>query len=286
MEQIDTESASICEERSLEFSNCKVSLTTLYWKSSDFVELTQKENVIWLDLGSNGLDEIGLWQFGDKSGPSPLNVCGGLAADTVISIRLPPGLKRSIRCYFDNDDFFSAIRPQNGPIGPDFFAQQHRRDRRVRQILEAIANEIASPRFASDLAIDGYALLLKSEVARAMHASHSHHDGYKLTQKQLGTLRDIIQKEMHTRIALDRLASAVGLSRRHLSRSFKDTMGLTLREFLEAERLRRTCELLQETNLPLKAIAYHVGLANASSLSTAFTRWKSMSPSEYRKAMA
>jgi len=74
------------------------------------------------------------------------------------------------------------------------------------------------------------------------------------------------------------------MSERTLSR-YLEKEGLTWRGLINKVRLEKAENLLEQTNKSLQIIAEEVGFANLSSFSHAFTKYKGISPSEFRKLL-
>ncbi len=78
------------------------------------------------------------------------------------------------------------------------------------------------------------------------------------------------------------VAAYVGIDRTHLYAVFKQTTGLSPKEYLTDYRLRRACALLLEPALSVTAVANSVGFENSLYFSKVFRKHMGLSPSEYR----
>ncbi|MGL5224979.1 MAG: helix-turn-helix domain-containing protein [Aeromonas sp.] len=87
--------------------------------------------------------------------------------------------------------------------------------------------------------------------------------------------------EPHT---LDALAAHTLMSRRTFTRHFYQATGLSVGEWLLAERLRRSQELLEVSDHSIDRIAELVGFKSATSLRNHFRTRFSLSPSEWRRS--
>jgi AraC-like DNA-binding protein len=76
-----------------------------------------------------------------------------------------------------------------------------------------------------------------------------------------------------------------GLSPFALSRRFKQYVGLGFKEYLIHRRIAEAIKLLEETDMKVAAVAYHVGFDNLSPFNTNFRRLTGVTPSDYRKMM-
>ncbi|KXV16878.1 AraC family transcriptional regulator [Caballeronia megalochromosomata] len=77
-------------------------------------------------------------------------------------------------------------------------------------------------------------------------------------------------------------ARTAAMSERNFLRHFKREIGLTPSQYLLRARLKLSCELLANSELPIDKIARRTGLSNGERLSKLFRKQFSMSPTEYR----
>lgn len=77
-------------------------------------------------------------------------------------------------------------------------------------------------------------------------------------------------------------ARLAAMSERNFWRLFKREMGLTPSQYLLRARIRLSCELLANSELPIDKIARRTGLSNGERMSKLFRKRFSMSPTEYR----
>jgi LacI family transcriptional regulator len=87
-------------------------------------------------------------------------------------------------------------------------------------------------------------------------------------------------------IAVKDMLDEVAVSRRALEARFKRVLGRTPHEELVRLRVERAKELLRETDLPLKSIAYRIGARHVEYLSVMFRRAAGETPGDYRRRAA
>lgn len=87
-------------------------------------------------------------------------------------------------------------------------------------------------------------------------------------------------------IPLDALAERFGVSRRHITRLFREGTGFSVGEFQLRMRLQTARELLSGTDLPVGEIAFRVGFESGAALAHAMRRSDGRSPSDIRKRLA
>ncbi|MFH0779116.1 MAG: helix-turn-helix transcriptional regulator [Candidatus Eisenbacteria bacterium] len=78
------------------------------------------------------------------------------------------------------------------------------------------------------------------------------------------------------------LAAALGVSREHLSRSFRKQFGCSVWQYIGALRVERAKRLLHEPIL-VKEASREVGFRSDGTLLRAFRKHAGMSPSRYRR---
>jgi transcriptional regulator GlxA family with amidase domain len=84
----------------------------------------------------------------------------------------------------------------------------------------------------------------------------------------------------------ERLAGRAAMSRRNLERLFQRICGTTPARFVEAARLAVASRLLEQTGLPVKAIAQRCGFGDEERMRRAFRRRFGLSPRAYAAGAA
>lgn len=112
-------------------------------------------------------------------------------------------------------------------------------------------------------------------------ASHREH-GMAL----IADLKEYLTLHADEQIPLDALADRFGISRRHITRLFREGTGVSVGEFQLNVRLQTARELLSGTDLPVGEIAFRVGFESGAALAHAMRRADGRSPSDIRKTPA
>ena len=100
---------------------------------------------------------------------------------------------------------------------------------------------------------------------------------------RLATLIDWVRANPALPHTLDRLAERAAMSRRTLTRQFRDLTGLSVGEWLLGERLALAQRLLESGDRPIDAVAEACGFGSAESLRQLFKRQYGVSPSAWRR---
>jgi AraC family transcriptional activator FtrA len=108
--------------------------------------------------------------------------------------------------------------------------------------------------------------------------------GPDAADESLAPLLEWVTSRLGTPLTLAQLATRSGLSSRTLSRRFAEQLGISPGQWLLGQRLDAACTLLEQTNLPVEAIATRVGLASAVNLRRRFRAALGTTPGAYRRA--
>lgn len=82
--------------------------------------------------------------------------------------------------------------------------------------------------------------------------------------------------------SVTRIAKAVGMSKSHFIRSFKQAYGTTPKQYHLYVLMRRAAALIVQTDMSVKEIAYHFGYKDPTTFSRAFRKYFGVSPTEYQ----
>ncbi|NGZ83141.1 GlxA family transcriptional regulator [Duganella aceris] len=84
-------------------------------------------------------------------------------------------------------------------------------------------------------------------------------------------------------LSIEQIADAVGVSRRTFSRAFAKHARVTPSVFVDQVRIDFSRKLLEETDLPMKTVAYRSGFHSATQMRMIFTRQLDTTPMRYRE---
>ncbi|WP_440533912.1 helix-turn-helix domain-containing protein [Variovorax sp. YR566] len=133
--------------------------------------------------------------------------------------------------------------------------------------------------FAESLSL-GVALHLRR--TRAVKADGAGERG-KLDPWQWARLEELVDHSLASDLSLTALAAAVGLSKPHFVRMFRNTTGMSPHRYVMQKRAERALHLMQCSSLPLADIALEVGFANQGHLNRVFLHRYGMTPGEARR---
>lgn len=128
-------------------------------------------------------------------------------------------------------------------------------------------------------------------LARHMVLPPTHEGGRPVRRTPRPTPGDTLDEllewadaRLDTPLSVDDLAAHIGVSPRTLARRFHDHFGVTPGAWLLTRRVTAARTLLEETNLPVEAIATRVGLSSAVNLRRRFRTHVGTTPGAYRQA--
>jgi transcriptional regulator GlxA family with amidase domain len=96
----------------------------------------------------------------------------------------------------------------------------------------------------------------------------------------------LVLEHLDERLSVERLAQLSGMSTRTLSRWCERELGERPAELVRRLRLEEARRLLEQTGLPLKAIAAQTGIGDSSTLWRVFMRSLGVTPAQYRAGFA
>lgn len=201
----------------------------------------------------------------------PANVSHGLAWDFEIE-----STHLSLAPQLVNYTAYESIEPDSIEILPTFAKP----DPLVCQIGFALKTVLET---------DGSHSRLYAESAATMLAAHllQHYSIRKriiqdyaggLPKYKLNRVVDYINAHLDRDLSLAAIAAEANMSRYHFSRLFKQSMGLSVHQYVIQCRVERAKQLLLQGDLNVADIAYQVGFANPSHLSYHFKRLVGVTP--------
>ncbi|NOU88743.1 helix-turn-helix domain-containing protein [Paenibacillus sp. LMG 31460] len=130
-----------------------------------------------------------------------------------------------------------------------------------------------------------YALLVSfySEFAEVVESDdfpeHQQISSYYLQRAKL-----FIEDNLASSLSLHQLSSYLHITERHLSRLFAVKVGQTFSHYVQERRVRKSMELLLETDWTISRIAQEIGFESVHYYSRVFTRKIGVPPGKFRKS--
>jgi AraC family transcriptional regulator len=135
-----------------------------------------------------------------------------------------------------------------------------------------------SPQSVSGLVIESIALEVLAQSARWERPRAERRPPAWLTQ-----LQEYLQADLAIVPDLAALALMAGVHRVHVARAFRDHLGCTVGDYVRRLRVRRACELLTATSVPLSDVAMRAGFFDQSHMTRVVKRFLCVTPAELRR---
>lgn len=98
----------------------------------------------------------------------------------------------------------------------------------------------------------------------------------------IGKVHRYVTEHLTDALSIEQLASAVSVSRRTFSRLFAKYAKVTPSAFVEQVRVDTARKLLEDSDAPLKTVAFKCGFHSATHMRTTFARRLNVTPKQYR----
>lgn len=141
----------------------------------------------------------------------------------------------------------------------------------------------------------GEVLLLSLEKARTVQDIHEifrltevmfskmvHRARAKNKPYQIEKCKLYVTENLFRKITVSELAGYVGLHPHYLSNMFSKYEGITLKDYIQREKVNGACHLLRYSNETISDIALRFGYKSQSKFTEIFRKWQAMTPTEYR----
>ena len=153
-------------------------------------------------------------------------------------------------------------------------------------LLNRILKEKASDQLGSEL-LD-YLMLMELFVliSRALKAEweNSIKNKSPKIKELMHSAIQFVHNNFEREISITDIAKYVFLSPSYFTRAFKEDTGLSPMQYLLNIRIKRACELLEETDMKVGEIAHSVGFSNQQRFNDMFKKQINMTPMQYRNS--
>lgn len=159
------------------------------------------------------------------------------------------------------------------------------RDQQLENIGWALKAEMESGYPCGRLYLDSLAVSVALRLVRC-HSSVRQEPKRQSGRISAGKLRQVlsyVEDNLSQEISLGDLAGIAGLSVSHFKNLFRETMGLSVHQYLIRRRVERARVLLVEGKLPISQIALETGFAHQSHLARHMRRVLGASPRAVRE---
>ena len=193
--------------------------------------------------------------------------------------------KKSALCF----SIVFDLQSENGSLLESFYQEVRRKRWKIsmsgpmRQVLAEAAEG-----FSRDDEFSGYVCLLQFnrfliELMRENFPGFFQKPASRNSAGRAETIRIFLENNLTSPRIMEDLSRTLYLSPRHLNRIFRNTYGLSVKQWLIRERIRLAAQKLLTSDEQVKAIADSCGFANMSYFTRQFRKLYQLLPSIYRK---
>ena len=200
------------------------------------------------------------------------------------SVRVSPPGDAHACCYGNVGGRCLVIEPLAMLGGDDRVPIPHEptiiQDGRMVELAARVYDEMRadSPHSVSGLVIESIALEVLAQSARwARRRADRRPPGW------LARLQEFLASDLAIVPDLSTLATLAGVHRVHVARAFRDHLGSTVGDYVRRLRVRRACELLTGTLLPVTEVAMRAGFFDQSHMTRVMKRFLGLTPAALRR---
>ena len=103
-------------------------------------------------------------------------------------------------------------------------------------------------------------------------------------ERFLNTLHVFMEANIaNSEMSIDDLAKEVNLSRSTLNRKMHELFNLSAKDFVQAARIKHACQLLRNTDMATKEVAYACGFSDPNYFSKCFKTNTGQTPTEFKQ---
>ncbi len=189
------------------------------------------------------------------------------------------------RCMFPVSTFADLFAHEKGLIKSKTMSILNIRSSSIRGLVIRIASEIENQLDDAEEIVTYLGHILVIELKRYFDSRYAA-DGVSRGGLSRAAWRKAIQRIEADALppTLDELAQLTGLSKRHLTRAFRQSTGQTVQEKVNEARFNRAINELSNSSITIDQLALKSGFCSASTFSNAFKKWTGKTPGRYRNS--
>lgn len=180
---------------------------------------------------------------------------------------------------FSGNDIIDKYLKRAGLTGGNYSFSVNNTDIFLEYIKKCFAK--VEHTLANELFLDGYTFEFLASVVE---------NSRPITNSNEVKENEYINRALHylynnytERINVTNIADNLNLNRSYLSRIFKESIGMTIKEYLLEVRINHASDLLSMSDLSIEEVALESGFTNPEMFSKLFKKERGKTPKEYRK---
>ena len=155
----------------------------------------------------------------------------------------------------------------------------------IAMSLSALAEELRNPSEHGSIFTESVVTSLLHQAVFASNKPPRRRAVSGLSPNMLRRIQDYIAAELASPMCLNDLACIAGLSQFYFCKAFKVETGLAPHQYIINERIKRSKDLLRNSNSNLADIALDAGFSSHSHMTTTFQKIVGVSPAFYRRSI-
>lgn len=188
--------------------------------------------------------------------------------------------KFPFKCYYvhmiiHSDELYDILTNTPNTFETDKYAE-------YKEIFEKLIKHYNLLSDSEEIILQSYLLKLIHTISRDLSQNikrgNSSNSG-SVIEASLKYIKNNLTEEL----TLEKVAKSVSLSPIHFHNTFKASVGKTLHDYIEEQRIKKSINLLLTTNYSLTRIALECGFSSQSYFSYAFKRRMKQTPREYAR---
>ena len=208
------------------------------------------------------------------------------AVEKLVAYNVMLGVEFFEKAFLNSNNIFSAlaltsfeeIQSRLDHASPLVSFQKEQEE--IRFILKKIKMELDGNNLGKSGMLESYMNVLLTNVFRKMLVS-GNREGEVIPAEVI----EYIQNHCGEKLALKALAEQCFYNPSYFSRLFKKTYNMTLTEFIMEQRLKKSCDLLRNTELSVDEIAVSCGFTDRTGFYNRFKEKYGCTPGEYKKGL-
>jgi len=149
---------------------------------------------------------------------------------------------------------------------------------RLKEELYALVAEVSAMRDTPPLSASVAALSLLTRLDRLLRRSRRQEHALSLWEYRV---KRYVAEHMQQEMSLEDIGEALGKSANHLNTVFKASTGMSIRRYINRERVRRMAELMEEKGLPFKQACENVAITDVAYGYRLFKKYMGVTTREY-----
>lgn len=157
------------------------------------------------------------------------------------------------------------------------------RDPRIEHVLWALKVELESRDHLGRVYAESLGTALSSHLVRRYAVPRTVESSNRFSNRRLRRVLDYVRDNLSADLSLFELASVAGLSPTHFKVLFKNSVGLSVHQYIIRQRVEHAVRLIADAKLSLTDIAMQAGFSSPSHMAKLTRQLTGASPAQIRR---